>query len=496
MTTWIPTLATDRPRYRAIADAIAADLADGRLAAGERLPPQRELAWKLGVTVGTVTRAYQEAEKRGLLTGEVGRGSFLRDPGASLAAISNLIAGAEPGTLDMQMAAPPRVHVQADFDAALREIGRDPGFADLLDYSPAGGFPQHRQTGSRWLQRAGLDIPPERIVISAGAQACLASCLSTIAAHGDRMFIEPLTYPTMRPIARQLGLHLKALDADEGGIIPESLDKAARHGEARIVYLVPTLHNPTTVTLSKTRREALAEIARRHDLTIIEDDVFRYLADEAPPTIYSLAPERTYYIQSVSKTMAAGLRVGFMALPLGAGGEVIRQQMIVGGRPAGLTLEVARRWIEGGVADRVLAAIRKELAERRVIALDVLGGHQVRCEPGAMYIWLTLPASLAAGRIRRRRPEQWRQADARPRLRDGSHRAPMRSGPASAPPPRRRRCARVSNSCAGFSTAARSRNSRPWPDRQGLVFARQPLDAGKPWPISPANCWHSELDEC
>ena len=112
MTTWVPTLATDRPRYRAIADAIAADLADGRLAAGERLPPQRELAWKLGVTVGTVTRAYQEAEKRGLLTGEVGRGSFLRDPGASLAAISNLIAGAEPGAIDMQMAVPPRVMIR------------------------------------------------------------------------------------------------------------------------------------------------------------------------------------------------------------------------------------------------------------------------------------------------------------------------------------------------------------------------------------------------
>jgi DNA-binding transcriptional MocR family regulator len=247
-------------------------------------------------------------------------------------------------------------------------------------------------TGSRWLERAGLDIPPERIVISAGAQACLASCLSTIAAHGDRMFIEPLTYPTMRPIARQLGLHLKPLEADDGGVIPESLEKAAHHGDTRLLYIVPTLHNPTTVTLSKARREAIAEIARRHDLQIIEDDVFRCLADDVPPTIYSLAPERTYYIQSVSKTMAAGLRVGFMALPLEAGGDVVRQQMIVGGRPVGLSLEVARRWIEGGVADRILAAIRKELAERRAIALDILAGHQVHCEPGAMYVWLTLPA--------------------------------------------------------------------------------------------------------
>jgi DNA-binding transcriptional MocR family regulator len=396
MTSWVPSLSSDRPRYVAIADAIAADLATGRLKSGERLPPQRELAWKLGVTVGTVTRAYQEAEKRGLLSGEVGRGSFLRDPGASLAAVKSLEAGTEPGALDMQMATPPRVHQQAEFDSVLREIGRDPGFEDLLEYGPAGGSAQHRLMGSRWLARAGLDVPPERLVISAGAQACLLSCLSTIANHGDRMLIEPLTYPTIRLITRQLGLALKPLEADDEGIIPESLDELARRGEARLLYLVPTLHNPTTVTLSRERREAIAEIAKRHDLTIIEDDVFRYLASEAPPTLYSLAPERTYYIQSASKTMAAGLRIGFMGVPLGAGADIVRQQMIIGGRPVSLALEVARRWIESGVADGVLSRIRAELLARRTVALEVLDGHAVQCEPGSMYVWLTLPPAWRA----------------------------------------------------------------------------------------------------
>src|SRR6478672_663887 len=112
MTSWMPTLAADRPRYIAIADAIAADLAAGRLKSGERLPPQRDLAWKLGVTVGTVTRAYQEAEKRGLLVGEVGRGSFLRDPGLNSVAVRGLATGSDPGALDMQMAVPPQVHIQ------------------------------------------------------------------------------------------------------------------------------------------------------------------------------------------------------------------------------------------------------------------------------------------------------------------------------------------------------------------------------------------------
>jgi DNA-binding transcriptional MocR family regulator len=394
MTSWVPNLAADRPRYLAIADAIAADLAAGRLSAGERLPPQRELAWKLGVTLGTVTRAYQEAEKRGLLSGEVGRGSFLRDPGSNLVAIKNLVAGTEPGTLDMQMASPPRAYSQAEFESALSEIARDPSFADLLDYGPAGGYAQHRAMGSRWFERAGLNVPPERVVVSAGAQAGLLSCLSTIANHGDRLFIEPWSYPTMRLIARQLGLNLRPIEADAEGILPDSLDSLARRGEARILYLVPTLHNPTTVTLSKERREAVAEIARRHDLKIIEDDVFRYLAEAPPPTLYSLAPERTYYIQSVSKTMAPGLRIGFMAAPLAS--DIVRQHMIIGGRPVGLALEVARRWIESGEADRILTRIRGELVARRGLALEILDGYSAQCEPGALYLWLALPSPWRA----------------------------------------------------------------------------------------------------
>jgi DNA-binding transcriptional MocR family regulator len=391
MTSWTPTIDRARPRYVAIADAIAADLAAGRLKSGDRLPPHRELAWKLGVTVGTVTRAYQEAEKRGLLTGEVGRGSFVRDPAPAAAALKALIAGPELGMLDMQTASPPRVHLQSEFADALAEIGRDPDFEDLLDYGPPGGHRRHRQTGARWLARAGIDVPPERVLISAGAQASLIACLASIGASGERVLIEPLSYPTMRPITRQLGLVLKPLQADENGIVPESLDEMARRGEGRIVYLVPTLHNPTTITMPKDRREEIAEVAKRHDLLIVEDDVFRYLADDPPPTLYSLAPERTYHIQSLSKTMAPGLRVGFMALPSGSVADVVRQQLILGGRPVSLAVELARRWIESGAAERILRAIRAETKARRDIALDVLARHELSCGAGALYLWLALP---------------------------------------------------------------------------------------------------------
>ncbi|MGE0005397.1 MAG: PLP-dependent aminotransferase family protein [Parvibaculaceae bacterium] len=407
MTNWTPILAPDKPRYVAIADAIAADLSGGKLKAGDRLPPQRELAWKLGVTIGTVTRAYQEASKRGLLSGEVGRGSYLRDPRPNYAAAQSISNGVEPGLLDMQMSAPPRVAQPVDFETALRDIARDPGWIELLDYPSAQGFAPHREAGAQWLGKSGIDAAPDQVVLSAGAQAALISLFSTITTPGERILIEPLTYPTMQPITRQFGLQMRTLQNDAEGVTPDSLEHYARRGEARLVYIVPTLQNPTTVTLSEERRHAIAEIARRYDLTVIEDDVFRLLADDPPVTLRSLAPERTYYITSLSKTTAPGLRMAFMAPPPGATEAVNRQQMIIGGRPNALAAELSRRWIESGVAARALTAIRKELDLRRAAALEHLHGLQVNCAPGAMFAWITLPrywrpadfaaAALAAG---------------------------------------------------------------------------------------------------
>jgi DNA-binding transcriptional MocR family regulator len=229
------------------------------------------------------------------------------------------------------------------------------------------------------------------VVLSSGAQAALVSVLSTITTPGERILIEPLTYPTMQPITRQFGLQMRTLHNDAEGITPESLEHFARRGEARLVYIVPTLQNPTTVTLSEERRRAIAEIARRYDLTIIEDDVFRLLAEDPPITIRSLAPERTYYITSLSKTTAPGLRMAFTVPPPGGTEAINRQQMIIGGRPNGLSAELACRWIASGVADRALASVRKEVGLRREAALAHLTGVPVGCAPGSMFAWITLP---------------------------------------------------------------------------------------------------------
>ena len=397
MTIWMPQLPDGRPRYIAIAEAMTADLLRGVLKPGDRLPTHRDLAHRLGVTTGTVTRAYAEAEKLGILVGEVGRGTFLRHPDAHAVPFAGLAAPAAEG-VDLTQASPPAIHAFQDLDRALARIMVSPGRLDLLDYTPPEGHPLHRAMGAKWLARSGIIVDQSQVIVTSGAHAALISTLASLSQHGDRLFVEGLNYPAIKPIARQLGIALVPLEIDEGGLVPESLERAARAGEARMLYIVPTLHNPTTATLSLDRRTAIVDIARRFGLTLIEDDIFRLLDPRLqPPTLYQMAPERTYHITSISKTLAPGLRVGFVTTPPGRSDILLRHQTVASGRAVGLAAEVARHWIEGDGADKIMSAVIAENAARRDIAREVFRGKGFRCGPGAPFIWLQLPDQWQPG---------------------------------------------------------------------------------------------------
>ena len=397
MTMWLPQLRREKALYLEIADAVCQDLERGVLKPGDRLPPQRDLAYRLGVTTGTVTRAYAEIGKQGLLSGEVGRGSYLRAPAAR--AVPLAIPPADAATpIDLAQASPPQVHAVQDFDSALRQIMSEPGRLSLLDYAPANGHPLHRAMGATWLARSGISVPDQDVVITAGAHAGLFACLSATTQPGDHILVEALGYTGFRPITRTLGVTPVPVAVDEKGLIPEALERAARDGGSRLLYIVPTLHNPTTVTLPHDRRTAIVDIARRYGLIIIEDDIFRLLDPRVQaPTLYSLAPERTYHVTSLSKTLSPGLRVGIVAAPPGRADTVNRHMLMFGGRAVGLATEVARLWIEGGTADRILAAIISENAVRRELALGILDPRAVRCQPGACFLWLRLPETWTPG---------------------------------------------------------------------------------------------------
>jgi DNA-binding transcriptional MocR family regulator len=390
MTIWTPTLIQGKPIYLAIADAMADAIKFGTLRAGEKLPPHRDLAWRLKVTVGTVTRAYKEAEIRGLLAGEVGRGSYVRG-GSGTAAIPRSDSGPDD-LVDLSHSIPPPVITAAEFDAALAHVMREPERLSLLDYTPPEGYARHRQMGSRWLTRCGITVSDADVVVCAGAHMGLIATMPDIIESGEAIMAENLNYPSLKPSMKSLGIGTIALEMDQHGLLPSAFEQAARNGDSRVLYIVPTLQNPTTHTMPRERREAIVDIARRYNITIVEDDIFRLLDERVqPPSFYNLAPERTFYITSLSKALAPGLRVGFVATPPGRARMLRVNQQVANGRAVGMTAEMARYWLETDIADSVISRVITEFKMRRQVFFEVFKGHTFRCEPGAPYAWVSLP---------------------------------------------------------------------------------------------------------
>src|SRR6266851_1552084 len=271
MTSWLPDLKRfTGPRYRAIAEALAADIRDGRLPAGTRLPTHRDLAWRLRVTVGTVSRAYAEAERRGLIGGEVGRGTFVREP-ASARVLSFVRPEPErPDFIDLSFNYPIVGDEAPALAAVLALLAGSNDLARLLHYSPSAGRPADREAGAAWIARGGLETAAERIVLTNGGQHALATVLSTLMRAGDTL-------------ANLLDLRLVGLAMDADGLLPDAFDSACRGGAIKALYTMPTLHNPTTAIMPEARRREIAEIARRYGVAIVEDDVYGFLLDTPPP---------------------------------------------------------------------------------------------------------------------------------------------------------------------------------------------------------------------
>jgi DNA-binding transcriptional MocR family regulator len=383
---WTPDLAThEGPRYLAIAECLADDIRAGRLGGGDRLPPHRELAERLGVTVGTVSRAYAEADRRGLVRGEVGRGTYVRARALE-----------RPGTrdggapIDLGLNLP--LHAEdPDLGEALRELASRPGVNDLLGYQPTLGGARHRRAGAAWLAQHGLEVPAERVVVTAGAQHAISVVLGTLCRAGDVLLTEPLTYPGVLSVARLLGLRPRSVAVDEEGLRPDALDRAGRElGPGQVLYCLPTLHNPTTATMSAGRRRDIAAVARDHDLRIVEDDVHRLLAPDAGPPLAALAPERTCYIASTSKVVAGGLRVAFVAVPPGTAEGIAHTVSASLWIPPPLTAELAAGWIEDGTAAATAERKRREARARQDLAAELLSGSSLRGGGASFFAWLGL----------------------------------------------------------------------------------------------------------
>ncbi|WP_073127711.1 aminotransferase-like domain-containing protein [Palleronia salina] len=390
MQSWTPTLRADgAARYLQLADAIAEGVSDGTLSVGDRLPPQRRLADRLGIDFTTVSRGYAEARRRGLISSHVGRGTFVARP----ADAPEQPEARRRSDVDLTMNLPPEPQ-----DPALLERMQEglqtvsANLVNLLRYQSATGGQIDKDAASTWLSLRGLVPSLDRIAVTPGAHPTMLAILMGLTRPGDTILCEAVTYPGLRGIAGRLGLTLVGLPMDAEGIEPDALDDAIRRHAPKALYLNPTLQNPTTRTISRARRERIAEVIIAHKLPLIEDDAYGFIPPSPPAPLASFAPDLVWHIGGLAKCIGAGLRLAYTVAPNShAARELAHHLKVISVMPSPLNMALATRWITDGTADRIRRFIREETAARQEIAAQVLAQSTYESHPHAFNIWLRLP---------------------------------------------------------------------------------------------------------
>jgi DNA-binding transcriptional MocR family regulator len=377
------------PIYQQLADAIAGKIAEGELAAGDRLPPQRDIARLAGVNLTTVTRAFATLQERGLVESRPGRGSIVARPAKTASFKSSPTQ--VPGFIDLSVNRPATPAYLGVLAALLPQLPKDPRYRDMQDFHQPEGPAWARNALATWLAPAVGREDPSCVVVTNGAQHGLACVLGALARPGETVLADAVTYQGIGALCRSLELSLKPVAMDVGGMLPEAFEAACAAHTPRAVFLVPNLHNPTAITLDEERRSALAAIARRHRVTIIEDDVYRPLADSPPAAFAVRDPENTVYIGGFSKCVAPGLRLGAVLAPPALVGDIAAMLRINCWSTAPLTTLIATRMIEDGTVGQVIAEQKQELSLRHEIIAGVLAGYELRAAAGSTHAWLSLP---------------------------------------------------------------------------------------------------------
>ena len=363
---------------------------DGRLQAGDRLPPHRTMAEALGIDLATVTRAYGEAIAQGLLEATVGRGTFVRSDAPIVRR-----RYAKQASVDLAMNLPP-IPSESDFRQMLRSglerLLRHDDLASLMTYHWDTGSSDERRAGALWLQPCLGTVEGHRILVAPGAQSAMLAVLNCLARPGDVVLSERLTYPGIRGLAAQLGITLVGIDTDDEGFVPEALDRACHELQPRAIYCNPTIQNPTTLTMSVARREAVAEIAQSYGIPILEDDAYGLLPIAPLPALARFAPDLVFYVSTTAKSLSPGLRMAYLVAPSRPDAERVTAALRgMVQMTSGLLSGLVTRWIESGEAVTMLNAIRDEQTRRQEIAAEILDPRQVRAHPQGPHLWLDLP---------------------------------------------------------------------------------------------------------
>ena len=383
-----------KARYKDLADMLSTAIQEGKLAPGTKLPTHRAFAEQFNVALATATRAYGELERRGMIVGEAGRGTFVRDLG--LPPTLGVRQTANDGLVDLVFNMPGDAADADMLRAGLRRIAAAGDLEAMLRYQPHGGRAHERRIIAESLASILGPIDPECLLVTSGGQHGLAIIALGLFQRGDGVATDTLTYPGFKSLAALQGLDLIPVEGQGGVMNPDDLERQCRARKLRAIYLMPTVHNPLGAVMDEATRLHLIEIARKHDLLVIEDAAYAFLEPDPPPSLVSLAPERTVHVGSFSKSLATGLRLGYVIAPASQIDGLLEAIRATTWNAPALISGLVTGWIEDGTLENSEKNRRRDGAERQLLCRTALGESSILSHRNAGFAWLPLEKGVRA----------------------------------------------------------------------------------------------------
>jgi DNA-binding transcriptional MocR family regulator len=390
---WQPTLAKRKgaTKHKLLTERIIADIDADILPAHARMPTHRDLARRLKVSVQTVSLSYKEAERRGYLRGEVGRGTFVRSRVTEKA--DRFMLDRDPGeTVDLSIIRASYTEAHEDASrAVMRRLAQSDNSAFMRPCRPIAGLEHHRAAAQTWLRGLGVEAAKDRILITNGAAHGLFLAIAAIVQPGEIVLTENLTDHGIIGLANVLGFTLRGLPTDREGILVEAFEEACAAGGVTALVLIPSLGNPTSHVMGAERRRAVAEVARRYGIYVVEDEVYKPLLETPLPSFTEMLPDLGFFVTSFTKSVLTGLRVGYLVVPPQYSIRVASIMRVTSWSATNLPAEIATLWVEDGTAMNLIDLQRREVRARQAMVSEILGAHAAQAHPLSLCAWLKVP---------------------------------------------------------------------------------------------------------
>ncbi|MFB5196267.1 PLP-dependent aminotransferase family protein [Neobacillus sp. KR4-4] len=389
---WKPSIdKTKKPIYQTLAGQLEQDILNGVLLPGTKLPPQRELADYLDLNLSTISKALKVCELKGLISASVGSGTFV-----SFDALSNsyLLEDTKPKHLiEMGATLPDNVSYEPLL-LQLKNMLQEPDYAKWFGYGRAGESLWQKVAAQKLIRRGGFETTVDHILFANGGQNAIAATLASLCKPGDRIGADHHTYPGLKTIAAMLSVQIVPIKSENDEMSPNAFEYACKNDHIKGIYLIPDYHNPTASCLSVENRKTIAAIAKKYNQFILEDGTYQLLNENPIPAVAAFAPEQVIYIASLSKSIAPGLRLAYVAVPSRFKKPISKALYNLNISVSPLLAELSARTMVSNQFDNIIKSHREQTIRRNQVVNQYLSDYTCLGTETGIFRWLLLPGKI------------------------------------------------------------------------------------------------------